>query len=292
MTRPGLSPPHQGDARGPAQGRRASGLSIVLLCALLPLAAGAQVIVPAPLQGVDVIEQLGDRVPEEGRLIDSEGQPFRLADELHHGKPVVLALVYYRCPQLCSLTLSSLTRTLRDSGMKLGRDYRAVVLSIDPAETSRDAAESKRGHMQALGVSPTTADWRFATAAEPEIQALARATGFKYRYDAQSKQFAHASVAFVLAEDGRLSRYLYGIEYPARDMKLALLEAGKGKVGTAFDRVLLTCFKYDPAKRSYAPYGLAFIRIGALLVFAALVVLLTVLWRQDLKLKKQRGATA
>ncbi len=272
--------------------RRSQHHLVALLSALLPFAAGAQVNVPAPMQGVDVIEQLGDRVPEDGRLIDSEGQPFRLADELHQGKPVVLALVYYRCPQLCSLTLSSLTRTLRDSGMKLGRDYRAVVVSIDPAETSRDSAESKRGHMQALGVSPTTPDWRFATAAEPEIRALAKATGFLYKYDPPTKQFAHPSVAFVLSEDGRLSRYLYGIEYPARDMKLALVEAGKGKVGTAFDRVLLTCFKYDPAKRSYGPYVLAFIRIGALLVFAALVALLTVLWRHDLKLKKRRGATA
>ena len=270
---------------------RRAGL-IVAFCALLPLQAVAQVNGSGPTQGVDVIEQLGDRVPEDGRLIDSEGQPFRLADELHHGKPVVLALVYYRCPQLCSLVLSSLTRSLRGSGMKLGQDYRAVVVSIDPAETSREAAESKRGHMQALGVSPTTPDWRFATAAEPEIRALARATGFTYRYDAPTKQFAHPAVAFVLSEDGRLSRYLYGIEYPARDMKLALVEAGKGRVGTAFDRVLLTCFKYDPMRRSYAPYGLAFVRIGALLVFAMLVTLLVVLWRQDLKLKKQRGATA
>ena len=269
-----------------------SGHITLVLCALLPLSAGAQVNVPAPLQGVDVIEQLGDRVPDDGRLIDSEGQPFRLADELHRGKPVVLALVYYRCPQLCSLVLSSLTRALRGSGMKLGQDFRAVVVSIDPSETPREAAESKRGHMQALGVSPTTADWRFATTTEPVIQALAKATGFTYRYDAPSKQFAHPAVTFVLSEDGRLSRYLYGIEYPAQDMKLALVEAGKGKVGTAFDRVLLTCFKYDPAKRSYGPYVLAFIRIGALLVFAALVVLLTVLWRQDLKLKKRRSATA
>lgn len=263
-----------------------------VLWALLPLVAGAQGTVRTRAPAVDVIEQLGDRVPEDGRLIDSEGQPFRLADELHHGKPVILALVYYRCPQLCNLTLSALTRSLRESGMKAGRDYRAVIVSIDPTETARDAAESKRGHMQALGVSPTTNDWRFATAAEPEIQVLAKATGFKYRYDAPSKQFEHVSVAFVLSEDGRLSRYLYGIETPARDMKLALVEAGKGKVGTAFDRVILTCFKYDPAKRSYAPYALAFVRIGAVLVFAALVVLLTVLWRQDLKLKKQRGATA
>jgi protein SCO1 len=270
---------------------RVPGIAFVV-AALLPFVAGAQANALTRVQAVDVIEQLGDRVPEEARLVDSEGQPFRLKDELHRGKPLVLALVYYRCPQLCKLTLSGLTRALRESGMKLGRDYRAVVVSIDPGETARDAAESKRGHMQALGVSPTTPDWRFATATEAEIQALARATGFKYRYDAPSKQFEHVSVSFVLSEDGRISRYLYGIENPARDMKLALVEAGKGKVGTAFDRVLLTCFKYDPAKRSYGPYALAFVRIGALLVFAALGVLLTVLWRQDVKLKKRRGATA
>jgi protein SCO1/2 len=146
--------------------------------------------------------------------------------------------------------------------------------------------------MQSLGVSPTTPDWTFATGEEPQIRELARATGFGYQYDAASKQFAHTAVIFVLSEDGRLSRYLYGVGFRPRDMKLALLEAGRGKVGTTLDRVLLTCFRYDPARRTYGPYVLAFIRIGALLVLASLVVLLTVLWRHDLKLKKQRSATA
>ena len=141
-------------------------------------------------------------------------------------------------------------------------------------------------------MSPTSPDWRFAIAEEPQIQELARATGFLYKYDPATKQFAHAAVSFVLSEDGKLSRYLYGIEITPRDMKLAVVEAGKGKVGTTLDRVLLTCFKYDPAKRSYGPYVIAFVRIGALLVFASLVVLLTVLWRHDLRLKKRRGAMA
>ena len=170
--------------------------------------------VPAQMQGVDVIEQLGDRVPEGGQLIDSEGQPFRLRDVLHQGKPVVLTLVYYRCPQLCSLVLSGLTRSLRDSGLQLGRDYQAVTVSIDPSETAREAQESKRGHLQALGVSPTSPAWRFAIAEEPQIQELARATGFLYKYDPPTKQFAHAAVSFVLSEDGKLSRYLYGIGIP------------------------------------------------------------------------------
>ena len=147
--------------------------------------------------------------------------------------------------------------------------------------------------MQALGISPTTPDWRFATAAEPEIEALAPdASGFKYRYDAPSKQFAHAAVV-LRPHRGRASLPVsLRHRVSGADMKLALVEAGKGKVGTAFDRVILTCFKYDPAKRSYGPTCWRSSASGPLLVFAALVVLLTVLWRQDLKLKKQRGATA
>jgi protein SCO1 len=247
---------------------------------------------PATVKGVDVLERLGDRVPENGRFVDSEGRPFELADVLHQGKPVILTLVYYRCPALCSLVLSGLTRSLRGLDLKLGEDYRVVTLSIDPTETSRMAAESKRGHLQALGVDPLTPAWTFGTGNEEQIHPLAQALGFQYTYDEPSKQYAHAAAIFVLSPDGKISRYLYGIDFPARDMRMALVEAGKGKVGTALDRVLLTCFKYDPTTRRFEPYVLGFIRIGASLAFFALATLLTVLWRQELKMKKQRGAQA
>ncbi len=247
---------------------------------------------PAAVKGVDVLERLGDKVPEAGRFVDSEGRPFRLADVLHQGKPVILTLVYYRCPALCSLVLSGLTRSLRGLDLKLGEDYRVVSLSIDPTETPRMAAESKRGHMQAMGIDPLTPAWTFGTGSEEEIHPLAQAVGFQYTYDEPSKQYAHAAAIFVLSPDGKISRYLYGIDFPSRDMRLALVEAGQGKVGTALDRVLLTCFKYDPTTRRFEPYVLGFIRIGALLVFVALATLLTVLWRQELKMKKQRGAQA
>jgi protein SCO1/2 len=247
---------------------------------------------PAAVKGVDVLERLGDRVPETGRFVDSEGRPFELADVLHQGKPVILTLVYYRCPALCSLVLSGLTRSLRGLDLKLGEDYRVVTLSIDPTETSRMAAESKRGHLQALGVDPLTPAWTFGTGNEDQIHPLAEALGFQYTYDEPSKQYAHAAAIFVLSPDGKISRYLYGIDFPARDMRMALVEAGKGKVGTALDRVLLTCFKYDPTTRRFEPYVLGFIRIGASLAFFALATLLTVLWRQELKMKKQRGAQA
>jgi protein SCO1 len=247
---------------------------------------------PAAVKGVDVLERLGDRVPEAGRFVDSEGRPFRLADVLHQGKPVILTLVYYRCPALCSLVLSGLTRSLRGLDLKLGEDYRVVSLSIDPTETSRMAAESKRGHMQAMGIDPLTPAWTFGTGSEEEIHPLAQAVGFQYTYDESSKQYAHAAAIFVLSPDGKISRYLYGIDFPTRDMRMALVEAGQGKVGTALDRVLLTCFKYDATTRRFEPYVLGFIRIGASLVFVALATLLTVLWRQELKMKKQRGAQA
>jgi protein SCO1/2 len=247
---------------------------------------------PAAVKGVDVLERLGDHLPESAHFVDSEGRPFQLADVLHQGKPVILTLVYYRCPALCSLVLSGLTRSLRDVGLKLGTDYRVLTVSIDPTETPRMAAESKRGHMQALGVDPLTPDWTFATGTEEEIHTLAGAVGFLYTYDEPSKQYAHAAAIFVLSPDGKISRYLYGIDFPTRDMRLALVEASKGKVGTALDRVLLTCFKYDATTRRFEPYVLGFVRIGASLVFVALATLLTLLWRQELKMKKQRGAQA
>lgn len=247
---------------------------------------------PAAVKGVDVLERLGDKVPESAQFVDSEGTPFRLADVLHQDKPVILTLVYYRCPALCSLVLSGLTRSLRDVGLNLGADYRVVTLSIDPTETPRMAAESKRGHMQALGVDPLTPAWTFGTGNEEGIHSLAGALGFQYTYDEASKQYAHAAAIFVLSPDGRISRYLYGIDFPARDMRMALVEAGKGKVGTAIDRVLLTCFKYDPTTRRFEPFVMSFIRIGAGLAFVALATLLAVLWRQESKMKKRRGAPA
>ncbi len=263
----------------------------LLFCASAALAQGSAV--PPQLQGVEVIERLGDHVPETGRFVDSEGRPFQLADVLHQGKPLILALVYYQCPALCHLVLSGLTRSLHQVGLKLGEDYRVATVSIDPSETARDAAQSKRGHMQALGAEEHTEAWTFATGEEPQIKALAAAAGFQFKYDAPTRQFAHSAVIFVLSPDGKLARYFYGIDYPPRDMRFALVEASHGKVGTTLDRVLMTCFRYDPATRRYGPYVFAFIRLGALSVFFALVALLTILWRQDLKAKrrKERGAT-
>ena len=248
----------------------------------LAAAAGAQE--PPPiLEQVGVTERLNEQVPLELSFVDSTGRHVRLKELLGGDKPVVLTPIYYQCPVLCNLVLAGLVSTLKESGVRLGEDVRVVTVSIAPEETPALAAEKKRGYLQALGVPTDSKDWAFLTGTEPSIRALTEAVGFRYAYDAQLKQYAHAAVVMVLTPEGRLSRYLYGMETPPRDFRFSLVEASGGRVGSSFDRVLLTCYQYDPASRRYAFFVKGFVRTGGLLVFAALATLLGVLWRRELK---------
>lgn len=239
--------------------------------------------IPPALESVQVTERIGELVPEDGIFQDSSGLPVQLKQWLHRGQPLLLSLNYYRCPMLCSLILSGMVNGLKGTGLKLGRDYFAFTISIDPQETSDLAAEKKRGYLQALGETSADVAWAFTTGKAPQIRALADAIGFGYAYDESTEQYAHPAVIAVLTPDGKISRYLYGIEFPPRDLKLALVEASGGKVGTSFDRFLLSCFKYDPALRRYGVYVAGILKGGALLVFAILAALLAVLWRRELK---------
>ncbi len=255
--------------------------------ALATLLAAGRVLaadpLPPALESVEIREHLGESIPLDLPFTDSAGREIRLAEHFHRDKPVVLILAYYDCPMLCNLVLSGTVNALKGSGLKLGRDYLALTVSIDPSETRWLAAERKRGHLQALGEHPTDPAWAFTTGAEAQIKALAQSVGFGYAYDETTRQFAHAAVVFLLTPEGKISRYLYGLEFSPRDMKLALVEAAGGKVGTSFDRVLLSCFKYDPALRRYGLYVSGILRGGALLVFAMLSGLLWVLWRRELR---------
>jgi protein SCO1/2 len=259
---------------------RRSVIAIALWCGLPGYAAD-----PAPpaLEAVQVTERIGELVPEDASFQDSTSTPVQLKRLLHRGQPLLLSLNYYRCPMLCSLVLSGMVNGLKGTGLKLGRDYFAFTLSIDPRETSDLAAEKKRGYLQALGEPSAEAAWAFTTGEASQIRALADAIGFGYGYDESTKQYAHPAVIAVLTADGRISRYLYGIEFAPRDLKLALVEASGGKVGTSFDRFLLSCFKYDPSLRRYGIYVTGILKGGALLVFASLSALLVALWRRELK---------
>lgn len=239
--------------------------------------------IPPALESVEITEHLGESIPLDLPFTDSTGREFKLAEHFHREKPVVLILAYYECPMLCNLVISGTVNALRGSGLKLGRDYSAITVSIDPGETAGQAAERKSGHLQALGERPTDPAWVFSTGAQAQIAALARSLGFGYTYDEPTRQFAHPAVVFVLTPEGKISRYLYGLEFSPRDIKLALVEAAGGKVGTSLDRILLSCFKYDPSLRRYGLYVSGILRGGALLVFAMLSGLLLILWRREVR---------
>ena len=239
-------------------------------------------------ESVDVVERLGDPIPAGLRFYDAFHNDVALKDFLGHGKPVVVTLVYFQCPMLCSLVMKGLVKGLNDTGLQLGKDYQGITLSFDPKDTPRAAGEAQRGYLAAMkGLDRARAqDWPFLTGSEANVRALAEALGFKYRYDGPTTQFAHPAVAFVLTPEGRISRYLYGVDFPGRDLRLSLVEASGGRVGTSFDRVLLKCFRYDPGTGRYRVYATNFVRGGAFLSGLGLVVGLALLWRQEWKRKR------
>ncbi len=254
---------------------------IAALCFLSAAASTADGL-PAALDSIEITERIGDQVPLRLPFTSSVGSETRLAEFFGGDQPVVLVLAYYRCPMLCNLVISGVVKALGGTGLTLGRDYRAVTVSIDPSETFELAASRKAGHLQALGVPTDDPSWAFMVGSEEQIRALAKSVGFGYAYDDDTKQYAHAAVVLVLTPRGTVSRYLYGVEFPPRDMKLALVEAADGKVGTSLDRILLRCFKYDAALRKYDIYVWGILKGGALLVFGMLATLLAVLWRREL----------
>jgi protein SCO1/2 len=264
--------------------------TVALTLALFSALALADVPPPPAVQNVKVTEHLGEQIPTDLQFTDSNGHPFRIADVLASGKPVLLTLAYYHCPMLCGLVMSGEMKALRQTDLELGKDYRALTVSIDPDETSQMAAEKKRGYLQDLGYPDTDPNWIFATGQADQVKKLADAIGFGYSYDRFSKQYAHNAVIMFLSPDGRVTRYLYGVNFAPKDVSLALLEASHGKVGTSLDRVILQCFRFDPATRKYGFDIMLFMRAGALTVLFSLATLLFILWRREVKTK--RGAHA
>jgi len=262
----------------------AAGLAAALVGSALPAAPRtADEDLPPPLRGVEVEEKLGARVPMDAAFLDQDGRPLKVGDLFGRGKPVVVALVYYECPVLCGLVLGGMARGMRETGLELGKDYLAATVSFDPREKPAQALVRQKGLLQSLDRADQKGSWPFLVGPEKESRAVADAVGFHYKFDEATKQYAHPAAIFVLTPDGRVSRYLYGVEFPGRDLRLALVEAGDGRVGTSFDRFLLTCYRYDPVARRYVPYAMGMVRAGALLVLFGLAGALIFFWRREVK---------
>jgi len=259
---------------------------MVLLVALLALLSSvARAEVPSDgADSVDITEQLGARVPRDLPFVDGRGRHVRLGERFA-GRPIVLALVYYRCQGLCSLLLGGLTASLQTLEWQLGRELDVVTVSIDPGETPALAAASRDGYLKTLGRLREVGEgngWSALTGPSSSIDALAAAVGFRFQYVEGRRQFAHAAALFVLTGDGRVSRYLYGVEFPPRQLQAAVFEASGGRVGTSFERVILRCFAWDPASRRYHLFLTRYFRGAGLLLLAAVGGMLAALWRKDL----------
>ena len=205
---------------------------------------------PSALRGVGLDQRLGDQVPPDLVFRDEQGAAVSL--ERYFGdRPVILALVYYECPMLCSLQLSGLVRSLRALTLNPAEDFEVVTISFDPGETPAVAAQKKAAYLERYARAGAESGWHFLTGTEESIQALTRAVGFRYAYDPETDEYSHAAGIVVLTPQGRISRYFYGIEYPARDLRLGLIEASGNRIGSFVDQALLFCFHYDPLEGKY-----------------------------------------
>lgn len=256
---------------------------LVAALALLPFApppAGAGSPPPA-LQAADVEERLGAAVPRDLEFLDPEDRPVRLGDLLDGRAPLVLVLAYARCPTLCNVILRGLGQGLAGLDWTPGREYRVVTISLDHDERREDAGR-KQDAFGAL-VGKRGGAWPFLRGRAEDVRTLADAVGFRYQYDERTDQWAHPAVAIVLAPDGRVSRYLYGVSFAPRDVRLALLEASAGRIGSLGDRILFACYRWDPSSRRYGLFISRFMKVGAALIFLVFAGVLVRLWRRELE---------
>ncbi len=234
-----------------------------------------------PARDVGIDQKLDSQVPLDLAFRDEVGRSVRLGDYFGK-KPVVVALVFYKCPRLCQLMLDGIVRGLQEVEYDAGKDFEVVVVSIDPSETPVIAADKKR-EMLALYARPgAERGWHFLTGGEPSIKALAGAIGYRYAYDPVMKQFAHAAGIQILTPEGRVARYLNGIDYPPKSVGFALIEASQGKVGTPVDKMLLmTCFAYNPATGRYSFAILKTLQAAGVTTVLILATFMLAMFRMD-----------
>ena len=237
---------------------------------LLANQTGAQSYTQQLQKSIGIDQKLGDQLPLDLEFTDSSGERVSLS-QYFGKKPVVLTLVYYECPMLCTQVLNSLLRALNVLSFGIGTDFDVLTISVDPGETPELAAAKKAEYNKNYRGRDGSTGWHFLTGEQDQIKQLAAAVGFRYEYDEDTDQYIHASGLMVLTPEGKLARYLYGIDYPPRDLRWGLVEAADGTIGNPVDQLLLLCYSYDPLTGKYGLYIRNSLRIGGLITVLALV---------------------
>ena len=278
-----VTPAEPGNADGPRFSRPAN----LPVQDLLNMKGGDR---PTPLTEVTIEQRLNSQLPMDAPFKDEYGHDVQLGNYFGKGRPVVLALVYYECPMLCTQILNGMVRAAKVMTLKPGEDYEVVAISFDARETPQNALAKKAVYMKDYGHPETAQGWHFLTGGPEAIRQVTDRVGFRYKWDAHSAQFAHASAIYVLTPQGRLSKYFYGIEYSPKDMRLGLVEASHNKIGNAVDQILLFCYHFDPTSAKYTPVALDILRVAGAATLLALGGFVVIMLRKENRQKGNRAA--
>ncbi len=245
---------------------------------------------PTRLQGIDVVERLDSPVALDLVFNDERGRPVALREIADGSVPVIFTLNYSNCPMLCSLQLTGFVNSLKQLDWTAGEEFRIVTVSLDPEEQPDRARETKLKYLGLYERPEAAPGWRFLTGSERNIQALASSLGIKYGYNEKRNEYVHPAVLTLVTPDGRVGRYLYGIEYHPKTLRLSLADVSEGKVGSTVDRLILFCFHYDENEGRYAPVARNIMRLGGALAVLLLGGILGTFWLSELKRKKRGTA--
>lgn len=266
-----------------------SARGLALGVALLAGASSAQAQErPSALRDVGFDQRLDQTVPGDITLRDETGRVVRLQD--YYGrKPLVVALVYYECPMLCTMTLNGLVSAMNAITFDAGREFEVVTVSFEPRETPELAAAKKKSYLKRYARPGAESGWHFLTGEPADITRLTQALGFRYTWDERQRQYAHPSGIVVLTPDGRIARYLFGIEYAPKDLRFAVVEASEGRVGGLVDQAVLFCYQYDPMTGKYGTAIMRILRAGSLLTLGALGTFIVIMWRRERSARRHQA---
>lgn len=266
-------------------------LRVFLPLALLAAGAAAQGAVdpqqmPGELKKVRFDQRLGAELPLDAAFVDEDGRSVVLGDYFG-ARPVVLTFVYYDCPMLCTLALNGLASSLGVVDLDVGREIEVVAVSFDPGEGPAEARAAKAAALARFGRPESASGWHFLTGGEDQIARLTEAAGFAYTYLPEDDEYAHTSGIVIATPQGEISKYFFGIEYPPKDVRLALVEASSSRIGTVVDQVLLYCFRFDPEQGKYTAATLRIVRLFGALTVLALALYLGTTWYRERRRRAQ-----
>ncbi len=246
--------------------------------------------IASEMEGVDILEHLGDTIPLNTVLIDDDGKEITLGAILASGKPIMLHMGYYKCPMLCTLVLNEAIRSLAKVELSIGKEFDLVSISVNPKENSELAHAKKLGYLAEYARAGSDRGVRFLTApataeGAKAPAAIAESVGFQYK-ELPSGEYSHPAMLAMIASDGRIVRYLYGVKFDPTTMRMAIVEAGEGKIGTPLDRFILWCHQYDPSSQGYVVFAMRLMKIGGAITVVVIAAGLIFMFRRSARIAK------